>query len=290
VKPIEPVVRPKGLGLGASKPKQEKKVEGNKDEEELDLKRGAFILIESGHKKGQYAEVEGLDEDNGRVFVKMAIGNNATSVSENIIKLVTKKEFKDNGKVVNLDKYEEYKKTQDEKKNREKIRSHSRSPEKNGRYKDSEKYSRRSRSNSRDDYSPEIKKSKYDGRCEKKKERTWVMPQLKVRCIDSKLKNGKYYKSKLAVVDVVTNESCDCRTEEGRLVEDVRTDKLETVIPKGDGAVVMVVRGRDRGQIGEILTRDRGKCMATVKLLQGQEIVKLDYDNVCEFMGEVMDD
>merc|ERR1711874_863512 len=129
VNPIDPVVRPKGLGLGATKPKKESKGEGKKDDE-LVLKMGAFIIIESGHKKGQYAEVEGFDEENGRVVVKMALGNVATTVSENIIKLVTKKEYKENGKVVNLDKYEEYKKQEGDKKERngsDKRRSRSRS-------------------------------------------------------------------------------------------------------------------------------------------------------------------
>ena len=65
------------------------------------------------------------------------------------------------------------------------------------RYKDSEKYSRRSRSNSIEDYSPKDKKQKYYEEKVYKKERTWVMPQLKVRCIDSKMRNGKYYKTKV---------------------------------------------------------------------------------------------
>lgn len=286
IESIDPVVRPKGLGLGAAPKKVENKEGKSKEEEELKLKRGAFILIDNGSKKGQYGEVEGLDEENGRVVVKLALGNAVTSVSENIIKLVTKTEFKEKGKVVNLDKYEKYKKDQDEKKEREeenRRRSRSRSREKNGR----DKYSRRSRSNSVE-YIPEKKKRKEEK--VHKKERTWVRPQLRVRCIDSKMKDGKYYKSKMVVVDVVTNDSCDCQTEDGRLVQGVRTDRLETVIPKRTGDVVMVVGGTDRGQLGEVLDRDKHKSRVTVRLLQNQEIDKFDYDNVCEYAGEVTED
>ena len=42
------------------------------------------------------------------------------------------------------------------------------------------------------------------------------------RCVDKK---SSHYKEKLVVVDVPSSSSCDCRTDEGRLVEGVRTDK-----------------------------------------------------------------
>ena len=35
-------------------------------EEELVLRKGAYVLIESGKKAGLYGEVEGLDEENAR--------------------------------------------------------------------------------------------------------------------------------------------------------------------------------------------------------------------------------
>ena len=37
------------------------------------------------------------------------MGGNTVSVSENVLKLVTSKEFKAKGKVVNLEKYDKYK-------------------------------------------------------------------------------------------------------------------------------------------------------------------------------------
>merc|ERR1711862_487658 len=127
---------------------------------------------------------------------------------------------------------------------KEEERNRQRTPEKR-RYKDGEKYSRKSISWSRDhdakeryERSPEVKRVK--------KSKTWVRPLLRVRCIDSKVKGGKYYNVKMEVLDVVTNESCDCRKDEGKVVENIRTDKVETLIPKKDGGRV-VVRGERKG-------------------------------------------
>ncbi len=66
MKTVEPVVRPKGLGLGAAKPKQEVAAVPKEGEEKLELKKGAFIRVESGRKAGLYGEVEGFDEENAR--------------------------------------------------------------------------------------------------------------------------------------------------------------------------------------------------------------------------------
>jgi len=283
---FDPQSRPKGLGLGATRPKNDQAVV-KEGEEKLTLKRGAFVLVEGGAKRGMYGEVEGLDEENGRVLLKMGLGKEIASVSENVIKLVTKTEFKEKGKVLNLDKYEKYKE-KDRIKKEEEERSRQRTPEKR-RYKDGEKCSRKSRSCSRDydkndryDRSPEVKRIK--------KGKTWVRPQLRVRCIDSKVKGGKYYNIKMEVLDVVTSDSCDCRTDEGKLVENIRTDKVETLIPKKDGGRVMVVRGERKGEIGQVIGRDKGKYMATVQLYQSEDVLSLDYDSVCEYLGEVPDD
>ena len=37
------------------------------------------------------------------------------------------------------------------------------------------------------------------------------------------------------------------------------TDQLETLIPKAEGGVVMVVRGGNIGQLGRLVARDKGR-------------------------------
>ena len=221
---FDPQVRPKGLGLGASRPKKNENV-AKEGEEKLELKKCAHVKIVSGVNKGLYGEVEGLDEENGRVIVKLALSKNTTSVSENIIELVSKSEFKERGKVVNYDKYEKYKEKEEERQKQERKRDRSRSVEKKKKKKskDSDKYSSKktkvyevSDDSSSSGSSPEVKRVK-------KSRRTWVQTGLKVRCVDSRMREGKYYNVKLEVIDVVTNDSCDCRTDEGKLLQDVRS-------------------------------------------------------------------
>lgn len=58
---IEPAVRPKGLGLGAARPGQTQKGgstnKDSKTDEELILKRGSFVFIETGSHKNLYGQV-----------------------------------------------------------------------------------------------------------------------------------------------------------------------------------------------------------------------------------------
>jgi len=265
---IDPLSRPKGLGLGAVRLTEEQK-EVKEGEEKLTLKRGAFVLIQGGKNRGLYGEVEGLDPDAGRVMLKLGVGGATVSVSENVIKLVTNKEFKEKGKVVNLEKYDKYKEKERLKKEDDEIQVLREKKSKK------EKKHKRSRSRSR---SPKMKKAKTG--------KTWVRPELRVRCVD---KRSEEYKGKLVVVDVTTAETCDCRTAQGKLIEGVRTDRLETIIPKSDLGRVMVVRGERSGELGEILDKDKSSQKATIQLIMSEEVLVLDYDSVCEFAGSVPD-
>jgi len=280
---IDPVVRPKGLGLGAAKPKSNK-AETKEGEEKLELKRGAFVQITSGKQTGLYGEIEGMDEETARVVLKLALGGEKVSVSENSIKLVTKKEFKDWGKIVNKDKYKKFKADQDKTNGKQR----SLSPDdmvddgKNSRKRKSEKSSskntqRRSRSRSR---SPDVK-------ILKSSKKTWLRPDLRVRCIDKKYKDGRYFNEKIIVIDVVTNDSCDCKTEEGKILQDMRTDKLETVIPRETGSIVQIVGGDFKGELAELMKKDKAKCRAYIRPLTSQNIIKKDYEDVCSFAGRV---
>ena len=49
----------------------------------------------------------------------------------------------------------------------------------------------------------------------------------------------------------------------------------------------MVLYGRHKGQLGEILARDKHKARADIELLNSKETVNLDYDYLCEFMGDL---
>ncbi|XP_023233990.1 G-patch domain and KOW motifs-containing protein-like isoform X1 [Centruroides sculpturatus] len=107
VTPVEVVVRPKGLGLGAGQNSTNKK--SSVEEENLILKRGCFVYIEKGQHTGEYGQVEGLDEDNGRVIVKLAKSEEKITLPELFIRVVTEREYNKESRIINKRKYEEHK-------------------------------------------------------------------------------------------------------------------------------------------------------------------------------------
>lgn len=107
---VVPELRPKGMGLGADKVALKKKpVDTKKAEEELKIQKGTFVKFVAGKQTNSYGEIEGFDEDAGRLIVKMALGGNIVSVNEFVVQPVTKAEYTKNAKVLNAKKYEEYK-------------------------------------------------------------------------------------------------------------------------------------------------------------------------------------
>ncbi|XP_023233991.1 G-patch domain and KOW motifs-containing protein-like isoform X2 [Centruroides sculpturatus] len=98
VTPVEVVVRPKGLGLGAGQNSTNKK--SSVEEENLILKRGCFVYIEKGQHTGEYGQVEGLDEDNGRVIVKLAKSEEKITLPELFIRVVTEREYNKESRII----------------------------------------------------------------------------------------------------------------------------------------------------------------------------------------------
>lgn len=89
------------MGLGAGKmalQKQNGKIQ--KEEKELQMKKGTFIKIIAGKQTHAYGQIEGFDEDVGRLIVKMALGGNTISINECLVQAVTKEEFLKNSKVL----------------------------------------------------------------------------------------------------------------------------------------------------------------------------------------------
>ncbi|KAL9696877.1 hypothetical protein quinque_000318 [Culex quinquefasciatus] len=76
---------------------------------------GGLIIagVAFGLELALFKIVESLNEDTGRVMVKFAIGGNRDYVNEYLLQLVSRAEFDQYGKVLNKEKYEEYKKRQD---------------------------------------------------------------------------------------------------------------------------------------------------------------------------------
>ncbi|XP_018580756.2 G-patch domain and KOW motifs-containing protein [Scleropages formosus] len=303
VKPIEHQLRPKGLGLGANRsalkdlepsgPRRPPKPGEERAEEELVLGPGGCVLLETGAHKDHYGKIEGVDPDNARVMVKLAIGGKTVTVSQYGVRLVSRKEYEKNAK--DLSRYS--KAHQDREREKERQKDKQRQEEKNrgsegdrvqtdrererGRNKEKDQ---RKRKHPEPDYErqkpPPLKESRQPSAP------SWLQRDLRVRFIDKTFKGGKYYNSKMTVEDVLTPDTCVCRTDDGRLLDDVKQTMLETMVPKSENDLIMVVLGEHRGQLGRILQRDKQRCRAMVQLDRHEDkVFTLDYDSICHYVG-----
>ncbi|XP_046896833.1 G-patch domain and KOW motifs-containing protein [Hypomesus transpacificus] len=302
VKPIENQLRPKGLGLGADRsavkdlepsgPRRlPKPGEEQGKEETLVLGPGGFVLVESGAHKDLYGKIEGVDPDNARVVVKLAIGSKTVTISQYGLKLVDRKEYEKYSK--DLSRISRAHKEKEKVKEREKEKEQQRQTEKDrrsddreetGKYRDEGKDQRKRKhqESSHNREKPPLKEARRPPAAP-----SWLQRDLKVRFVDKTFKGGRYYNSKMRVEDVLTPNTCVCRTEEGRLLDDVKQGMLETIVPKRDSEAIMVVLGEQRGQVGRILQRDRDRCKAMVQLDRYEEkVFTLDYDSICHYLGE----
>ena len=96
-----PMVRPKGMGLGADKALNKKPLlvapEAN---EVLEIKRNAYVRILGGKHRDLYGQIEGFDDHAGRVIVKMAIGGHKEAFNEFLCQPVSRKEYSQYGKCI----------------------------------------------------------------------------------------------------------------------------------------------------------------------------------------------
>eukprot|EP01135_Chromosphaera_perkinsii_P010759 Nk52_evm38s2209 gene=Nk52_evmTU38s2209 len=120
------------------------------------------------------------------------------------------------------------------------------------------------------------------------KQNSWLRKGITVRIVSKSFKRGKYYREKVEVIAVFDNrKECDCKTDDGVVLRDMREKELETVLPRGLGGTVVVVWGKHIGKTGKIIRKDKDKCRALVEL-QNQNgngpggKVDLDFDDISQ--------
>ncbi|XP_052780310.1 G-patch domain and KOW motifs-containing protein-like [Mya arenaria] len=321
IKPVEAVLRPKGMGLGADRGQAQdlnKSKQGSvgkqEDSLELRLKKGAHCLIENGVNKDLYGVIEGVDEDNARLMVKLTISGKLVSVSQYNTKLVAADEYQKYSKYINKGAADRYKEKEDKRKEKEEREeqkyaeskhgdkrgrewersgSRERARDKHGRKKDKRKDREHDEKSSKkrkyDDDRPESSSSYTNGSgSSQRAPPLWLKPNLRVRLVDEHFKKGKYFNTKLVIVDVMDRDHCVCKTEEGKILEDISQTMLETVVPRSDSSYVSIISGKHRGQLAHVLERDKRKYLATLQLLSDRDtVLQLDYDSICEYVGDI---
>ncbi|XP_062975551.1 G-patch domain and KOW motifs-containing protein [Elgaria multicarinata webbii] len=310
VKPPENRLRPKGLGLGADRsaaqdlqpsgprrPPKPGEEPSKSKEEPLGLVPGGAVFIEAGPHKELYGKIEGVDGDNARVMVKLAIGGKTVTVSQHGVRPVTQKEYDKLAKDLSrLSKAHKEKET--EQRNGAKHDVDNRAPEdkKDRDRRDKDKKRKLPAGSDRDDRAGKQSKGEGDGSCSSNNASSsraphWLRRDLRVRFVDKVYKGGKYYNTKMVIEDVLKPDTCVCRTEEDRILDGIHESMLETVIPRSDTTWVMVVLGEHAGRVGRILRRDKEQSRALVQLQQDEEkLLTLDYDAVCHYVGGSEDD
>ncbi|XP_040121889.1 G-patch domain and KOW motifs-containing protein isoform X2 [Oryx dammah] len=286
VKPCVNSLRPKGLGLGANltevqalaptspcrllRPDEEQ--EKDKEDKPKGLVPGGAVVVLSGPHRGLYGKVEGLDPDNVRAMVRLAVGSRMVTVSEYCLRPVSQKEFDKNLNLsqVSRTSFGEQHRTTSSRKTLQDQDSHI-------CWEDSER--KRKHHPDRQD-GPAAKNEKAAPRSQH-----WLHRDLRVRFVDKLHKGGQYYNTKMTIEDVLSPDTCVCRTDEGQVLEGLRENMLETLVPKVPGDQVMVVLGQWAGRVGRLLDRDRARSRALVQLQREDRVVELHYDAICQFVG-----
>eukprot|EP00116_Pleurobrachia_bachei_P000087 sb/3460349/ len=120
------------------------------------------------------------------------------------------------------------------------------------------------------------------------KKKAWLHRDLKVRVVSQEFRKGKYYCKKVDIVDIVDPTTCTCRSESGKLLENVPQDILETVIPRNPGSLVMLLDKEHRWQVAELADKDSKKeCIVAVTLIE-KEAVTVSFSEACQYVGSTL--
>ncbi|KAI6221004.1 G-patch domain-containing protein [Aphelenchoides fujianensis] len=275
--PLSVQAKGRGFDLGISKKKRAAKNGEGDDEPDIPMGKGVAVRVIGGKFDGQFGRVLAFDAAAGRCDLRMADGAQRTIV-ETLLQTIGEKEYADRGKVLNKPSYEKYEKRENGRDDR---------LEASGR--ENRRDDRDRRDDRRDDRSSR-KEAEKDVEIIAETPRSsvalWVAPELRVRVISRDYKDGRYFKQKMRVVDAADRDHCELRDDSGR-IHTLKQKHLETVIPKGRGGQVMIVAGKHRGQVGQVVERDDRRYQLDVRMLGRRDVIKADFDDVCEFCGSL---
>ncbi|KAI6234353.1 G-patch domain-containing protein [Aphelenchoides fujianensis] len=274
--PLSVQAKGRGFDLGISKKKRAAKGDGEGDDEpDIPMGKSVAVRVIGGKFDGQFGRVLAFDAATGRCDLRMADGAQRTIV-ETLLQTISEKDYADRGKVLNKSSYDKYEK-----------RENGRDDRRDDRREASGRENRRDDRSSRKEAEKDVEKDvEIIAEAPRSSAALWVAPELRVRVISRDYKDGRYFKQKMRVVDAADRDHCELRDDSGR-IHTLKQKHLETVIPKGRGGQVMIVAGKHRGQVGQVVERDDRRYQLDVRVLGRRDVIKADFDDVCEFCGNL---
>jgi hypothetical protein len=113
----------------------------------------------------------------------------------------------------------------------------------------------------------------------------WITDGIVVKVMDKKLADGKYYKQKGVIQDVIDKFTAQIKMLESGHVLKVDQSDLETVIPALDHEVV-VVNGPYRSETATLLKLDERSFSVTIRLetgpSKGKTVDRIPLEEVCK--------
>lgn len=106
----------------------------------------------------------------------------------------------------------------------------------------------------------------------------WVQPNIKVRIISKKFRDGKFYEAKVNITDILDKYSFLATDESRNIIEGLREKDIETYLPKIN-EYVKVLFGEHTGEIGQLIYRNKQENKIQVKLVDSQEIKEYTQDD-----------
>jgi len=108
----------------------------------------------------------------------------------------------------------------------------------------------------------------------------WLRKGIVVKVLHKKVGDGQYYKKKGVIKEVIDTYVGQIKMLDTGRVLKLDQSHLETVIPAVNGEV-LVVNGKQRGQVGILLGLEEKDFKARVQLEKGGEKL-LPYEHICK--------
>ena len=128
----------------------------------------------------------------------------------------------------------------------------------------------------------------YNKKNEPPKQRTWLIPNIRVRIISSKYGKSNY-KEKGVVIDVSAKGTATLNMGSSSHVLHVPERHLETALPKVGGSAC-ILTGTHRYAKGRLLEVDRGANKASIQVFEDMNIVTTTLDDMAEWCGPLDED